>query len=378
MNHGLIIYGGESVEHEISIISALQAYKNYQDDKYSFELVYLSKDKNFYVGEKLKELKNYQNLSKLIKSCHKITFKKNKINNYYQIGLKKHYFDFVWLIVHGQNCEDGSLYSYFNMKNIICIAQDQYVGALCQDKLMSKQYLKSFQVKQIPFTYAFLHEYNESSSNILNRIEKIGFPVIIKPSHLGSSIGIQVAKNYEELIDAMELCFKFDQVIIIEKYLENKQEFNISLLGANNDYKVSLIEEVTNKNILTYDDKYKSNNSKGMASLSRIVPAKIEKKLEQKIQNVALKIANVLNCSLLVRLDFIYDVNNKELYFNEINSIPGSLAFYLWENELSFTDLINSLIDLGLQLEYSKKYLITTYQENVFADKKFSSLKLSK
>ena len=176
----------------------------------------------------------------------------------------------------------------------------------------------------------------------------------------------------------MELCFKFDQVIIIEKYLENKQEFNISLLGANNDYKVSLIEEVTNKNILTYDDKYKSNNSKGMASLSRIVPAKIEKKLEQKIQNVALKIANVLNCSLLVRLDFIYDVNNKELYFNEINSIPGSLAFYLWENELSFTDLINSLIDLGLQLEYSKKYLITTYQENVFADKKFSSLKLSK
>lgn len=380
MNKVVIVYGGDSVEHEISIITALQAYHYYQGDKYIFELVYLAKDKHFYTGDKLKDIKNYQNMDTLLSSCQKITFHKNKNESYYRSTFKKTSFDYVWLIVHGLHCEDGTLYNYFQVKDILCIGLDQYQGSISQDKYLCKQYLKAFKIKQVPFTSVYYNEFLDNPQVILKKVKHLGFPVIVKPAKLGSSVGVCVIEDEDKLFEALENGFLYDQLLIVEKYLQNMREFNIAMLGDREKYSLSLIEEVSRHHALSYDDKYKnSDKTKGMAGLNRKIPADISADLERQIKDIAYKVGSALNTALLVRLDFLYDEENQEIYFNEINNIPGSLAFYLWEPlQISFSQLIENVMRIGIKNEYLKRSLLSQYKENILNGNQLKGIKIQK
>ncbi len=379
INIGLV-FGGCSVEHEISVITAIQAYHNYQGAKYKLIPIYLSKDQIFYTGEALTDLQEYKNLASLLKKCRKVDFYKHKNTTYMKMKTKKIALDAIWPVVHGNHCEDGSLYNYFHMLGFVCISMDHFQGAISQDKILCKQLMQANKIKQIDFFDIHLFQYNQNSDVVFEKAHKIGYPLIVKPARLGSSIGVCICYDDATLIDAIESAFQYDLKVIVEKFIENAKEYNISILGDASHYQVSEIEEVTKSTFLSYEDKYVHHSkSKGMAGLNRLIPANIDKKLRQNMVNTALKVVQILDACLCVRLDFLYDEETKCLYFNEINNIPGSLAFYLWEKtNLSFTDLIEKIIELGIKQEYYKSQLNLTYQCNIFNTSELNQICISK
>ena len=320
------------------------------------------------------------NRPSLLKKCHKIQFLKNQQGSYFKKNHKKIYIDAIWLVTHGNNCEDGSLYNYFNMLGLICIGLDHFQGSISQDKVICKQIMQANKVKQTKYFSIHYLQYNQNSDIVFQQAKKIGYPLIVKPAKLGSSVGITICFDDAQLIDAIEQVFQYDTKALIEEYIEDAKELNISLLGDLDFYQHSAIEEVTKCSFLSYEDKYQNHaKNKGMAGLNRIVPATISEELKQELIQVAKKVATLLESHLCVRLDFLYDEKKGILYFNEINNIPGSLAFYLWEKaNLSFSDLIDQILDIGIKHEFHKTELILTYPSNIFNSDDLNQIKVSK
>ena len=346
-----VMFGGDSVEHEVSIISANQALKALDLNKYDVIPIYISKKREFYFGEELFNLSNYKDLDALIKKLTKIVLVKE--DNKVKIEpSKKGLFsktlgeiDVVIPVVHGTNVEDGTLQGYLEMLNLPYSSSDVISSAVGQDKVVMKCVLQQANIKMVDWFWVYGFEIDDNKKEIKENAEKLGYPLIIKPASLGSSIGINFANNYNELIDAIEECRQFDNKVIIEKKLENFREVNCSVLGSIYKAKTGVLEEVNiGAGFLGFDEKYggskksTKSSSKGMASTSRQVPAKLSKSKEKEIKQIALKTFKQIGSSGVVRIDFLIDEKDI-VYVNEINNIPGSLAFYLWQPEgIDFRD----------------------------------------
>lgn len=367
-NNILLVYGGNSVEHEISIISALQIYNNYHG-KYHLILCYL-KNGYFYLSKNLNKLSFYQNLEKSLKKAHKVTFKANCL--YLKDHFKKIDFLATWLVVHGKNCEDGTLYSYFKTLNIDTIALETSSAIIGQNKYFAK---KLSEVKSVPYFIITTDDFNYNLDKILEKASKLTYPLIIKPIDLGSSVGIYSLNNSEDLIARLEELLHLTNSVIIEKKLEHFEELNIAAFKYKNEIILSKIEKVSHDKVLSYNDKY-VNSKKSMIGQKKELPAKISEKLTKEIKNMALKIYNNLQASYIVRMDFLYDNLNKVLYFNEINNIPGSLALYLFDIEKD--KLIDMYLDEGLHNCELQKQLIYTYKDNIFKHDFFNNVKTNK
>ena len=367
MNNIVVVFGGNSVEHEISIVSALQLKKKYKG-KYNLVLCYLKNGHFYYINDNA-TLKNFANDSyfkrvKFIANC-----------NYLYVNLKKIKFDGVMLLCHGMNCEDGTLYGYFKTLNINIISENIYSGVIGQDKVLSK---KLTSVSSLNYIEVDRNTLTNNMNKILDFVNKTSFPVIIKPCRLGSSIGVYTVFNNDDLIDKIDVLLNMCDNVIIEKLLDNFEEYNIALLRYSNSLLVSEIEKVGNNNVLTYQDKY-INNEKSMSGQSKQLPAKLTKKIKCEIIDNAITIYNDLKATGVVRIDFLYDKTNKKLYFNEINNIPGSLATYLFEkNNINANDLIDMLIDEGLNNALICSSYVTHYNKNILVESNLSNVKFSK
>ena len=364
------IYGGISTEHEISIISALQAINNMNIDKYDVVPIYLSKNGVFYTGKYLLNIDNYKDLSLIPKKCKEVSIiKKN-----YDFALLSVNFphkiltniDIFFPVVHGYNVEDGSIAGFLETIGAPYAESDLYASLIGQDKVIQKMVFKENEINVVPYTYFYENEYLDNEEEIISKINELSFPVIVKPARLGSSVGISIAVDEVSLKEAINEALKYDEKIIIEKVIENLKELNCSVLGDKDLYKPSLIEEVSAKeNILSYEDKYISGSkSKGMASASRKVPADISKKLTKEIENMSVRACKALNTSGIVRIDYLYDTKNEKVYLNEINIIPGSLSFYLWK-DTKYKDLLASIIELGIKKYKIKSKKQTSFETNV-------------
>lgn len=368
-----VIFGGESVEHEVSIISAVQAMNKMDIEKYDIVPIYISKDRVWYTGAILKEIETYQDMNLLKRYAKKIVLYENKGHFILQSkGLFKRKIDEIDIafpIVHGTNVEDGVLQGYLQTLGIPFVGGDVYASVVGQDKLFMKQIFESEKLPITPYTWFYDVEYNDENETVINKIEsKLKYPVIIKPAKLGSSVGINVAHNNAELIEGIEDAIKYDSKIIVEEVVENLKEVNISVLGNYENQQISAIEQVmSKKDFLTYEEKYIGNKknkgiknfakvpSKGMASASRIVPAPLDKKQQEEIEEIGIKAFKTLGSSGVCRIDFLIDEKANKIYINEINSIPGSLAFYLWEPiGKRYTELLDDMINVGIK-DYKKR-----------------------
>ena len=378
-----VIFGGESVEHEVSIISALQAMNKMDNEKYDIVPIYITKDRQWYTGEMLKEIEVYSDFS-LIKKYAKNVVLYEKNGRFYlqnKNGLKQvvKEIDMVLPIVHGTNVEDGVLQGYLQMIGIPFVGGDVYASSVGQDKVFMKEILEQEDLPICKYTWFYDTEYQEENSEILKSIKKLGYPVIVKPARLGSSVGIKTAENEEEVKEAIEEAIKYDNKIVVEHLVENLMEVNISVLGNYENHNVSAIEQVMpKKDFLTYEDKYigsskvkgklgvKYSSSKGMASASRIVPAKLEKGQKEEIEEVASKAFRALGSSGVVRIDFLIDKKTNKIYINEINNIPGSLSFYLWSpTGKEYTELLDDMINIGIR-DYKKRISKThSFETNI-------------
>ena len=341
MDRIVLICGGNSVEHEISLLTMRQVYNAINKEKYAVEAVYISKDNKFYL---IKNVKNLKKLSDYIKYPLKLIKEKN--TQYFNYKRNKIYFDYLFLLVHGKGMEDGTLASYLDFLDIPYISNNVYSSFIGMNKNLSKELAKSKNVKVMDSFLIDVNSYNYDE--IANKLKD--YPYIFKANTLGSSIGIVKVNNEYEIIDAINAIGIYDDMIIVEKCLEDFKEYNISLFKEDAGYVYSSIEEINYKKILSYEDKYSNN---GLENLKRIISPNLSKKLENLIISNSKKIYDKLNCDFLVRIDYLYDNLNNVLYFNEINMIPGSLSFYLYEDkDIMFDELIDKLIDIGKRNRY--------------------------
>ena len=252
---------------------------------------------------------------------------------------------------------------------------DVTAAAISQDKIIQKQVFASAGLPMADYVWFFDTEYQDDKDTIIKKIEKMKYPVIVKPATLGSSVGISKANNKEELEHAIEDAIVYDNKIVVEELIENLKEVNISILGNYEHMSCSVIEQVmTDNDLLTYEDKYiggsKKNpkSSKGMASASRKIPADISDKLKEEVESIAFKAFRELNSSGVVRIDFLIDDKKKKVYINEINSCPGSLSFYLWEPMgKDYSELLDDMINIAIKDYKRRTNKIHSFESNILS-----------
>lgn len=382
-----VIFGGETVEHEVSIISAIQAMENIDEDKYDIVPIYISKDRIWYTGNFLKDINVYKDMELLKRYAKEVTLTK-KDDEFVLMSVKSLFrkvvdtVDVVIPIVHGQNVEDGSLAGYLDTLGIPYAGPSVLGAALGQDKVVMKEVFAANNLPYVPYTWFYDVEYNTNTDKIKKQVKKLGYPVIVKPARLGSSIGIKVVDKEANLDEAVNDAINYDTKIIIEKVIPNLIEVNCSVLGNYEYAEASVLEEVTSKkSFLTYQEKYlggskgkmkfgtKGVGSKGMASAKRKVPADLSAKLTKEIQEDAKQAFRALNLSGVCRIDFLVDGKEKKAYINEPNTIPGSLSYYLWnESGKTYTTLLDDLITLAIRNHKASVRKTHSFDSNILSN----------
>lgn len=386
-----VLFGGKSVEHEVSVISGIQAIMNIDDKKYNIIPVYMTKNNEMYVGTEVDNIESYKNIEKLINKSIRVTFVNDKDDiKLIQYSTKKfgkkftQSVDIVFPVVHGTNVEDGTLQGYLKTIGVPFVGCDVLSSAVGMDKYITKLILKEHGIPVLDAKIYTMSDYTQINNIVSDVEENILYPVIIKPVNLGSSVGISIAKNKVELINSIDDAFLYSSKILIEKAICNLKEINCSVLGDEIEAIASECEEPMHTDeILSYKDKYvnnaKGSGSKGMASVSRKIPADISAETREEIRELAVKAFKALGCNGVSRIDFMIDKDSDKLYFNEINTIPGSLSFYLWEPiGIPYTELLDRMIKLAIKRKQAENNLLYTFDTNILDTASFNGSKGAK
>ena len=386
-----MLFGGKSVEHEVSVISGIQAYLSMDTDKYEVIPVYMTKKNEMYIGEEIGKMDSYKDIPKLLSGSRRVIMinedGKVKLTPFPLKKFGKNQdteIDVVFPVVHGTNVEDGALQGYLKTIGVPFVGCDVTASAIGMDKYIMKAVLKESQVPVLDALEFKLSDYAEMES-LLNRTEeKLGYPVIVKPVNLGSSVGITVAKTRAELAAAVDTAFQYATKVLVEHAITNLREINCAVLGDENEASASECEEpMHTRDILSYEDKYVSNakgsGSKGMASVARKIPAELSPERREEVRSLAVKAFQALGCNGVARIDFMIDEETDKLYFNEINTIPGSLAFYLWEPlGVPYKELLHRMIQLALKRTRIEEGLTFSFDTNILSQASLSGVKGAK
>lgn len=414
-----VMFGGKSVEHEISVISAIQAIHSIDEEKYDVIPIYITKNNEMYIGEFIDNIDYYKDIDNLLSMSIRV----NLINDGSKTLIVKYphklfakdvvdYIDVAFPIVHGTNVEDGTLQGYLSMLNLPYVGCDVVSSAVGMDKYVMKTVLKDNDIPVLDCIIATSFEYSEDPESIIEKVKnRFEFPLIVKPVNLGSSIGISKARDLDSLEEALDTAFSYTDRVIIEPAIENLREINCSVLGDRENAKASVCEEPLNaSDILSFEDKYIGNasgagakggakvgskgiapklagakaaggklGSQGMASASRRIPADIPIETEREIKEMAVKAFKVLGCNGVSRIDFMIDADTNKVWLNEINTIPGSLSFYLWEPAgLKYPELIDEMISLALKRQREQETITYSFDSNVLSGIKLGGKKTGK
>lgn len=377
-----VLFGGKSVEHEVSVISAVQAMASMNKEKYNIIPVYMTKQNEFWTGEKLFDINSFRDIPELLKECTACVFVRSE-GKVQLIRQKMKKFgsnlisdvDIAFPIVHGTNVEDGALQGYLHTLDIPYVGCDVLASAVGMDKFVMKILLKDagFPVLDCCRFSAFEIDRIEECADKVE--SKFGYPVIVKPINLGSSVGISKASDRDSLIKSMENAFEFSDRILVEPAVVNLKEINCSVVGDSESAEASVCEEpvqASDEDILSFEQKYigggKSGGSKGMATLKRKIPADITPEQDKFIRKTAVDAFRYLGCNGVTRIDFMIDMDSSTIYINEINTIPGSLAFYLWEPKgVKYAELLERMIQLALKRYRMGEKINYSFDTNILA-----------
>lgn len=373
-----VFFGGRSTEHEISVISASQAMHAINAEKYEVVPIYISKQGKWYTGKALLDIQNYRNIPELLAKVDEVYMEPSfgdynlykKKRNLFGSNVIKH-LDVIIPVLHGSNGEDGIFEGLLETIGIPYAGCNTLSSANGMDKITMKMILKSCGIPVVNFVWFSDKEWYTRRKEIINQIEKeIGYPVIVKPANLGSSVGIGRACNREELIDKIDGAEIYTTRIIVEDMVEDLQEINCSVLGDCDENQASVLEEpIKSGEILSYEDKYVggSKGAKGMQASQKRIPADLPEKETKRIQFLARETFRVLSCHGVSRVDMIIDRKTRDIYVNEINTIPGSLSFYLWEaTGISFEQLMDKLVELAIKRKREQGLKTVSYDHNIF------------
>ena len=344
-----VIFGGKSLEHEMSVITAIQAMDNIDTEKYEIIPIFITKDREWYTGGSLRFIDTYKDLDLLKRYTKRV----NLINKEGRYILQTNSFikrevcelHLAFPMMHGTSGEDGTIQGYLNLIGIPYVGSNIFSAAVSQDKSFVKQILKANDIPVINFVWFGERFYRNKKEELFKQIDELKYPLILKPATQGSSIGIESITRKEEIDSTIERSFNIDTKIIIEEKIEEFVEYNCSVLLTPNGNITSEIEEITtNKDIRTYGDKFVYEDT-DESSIKRTCPAKINDKLRKQIEFYSLSVFKLLNMRGTARVDFLYDKKNNKLYVNEVNCIPFCFAHHLWEERnISYKELLNIMM----------------------------------
>jgi D-alanine-D-alanine ligase len=362
-----IIFGGKSVEHEVSIITGLQVFENIDKSKYNPILIYIDKDGHWFHGEKLSDVKIYSGWDKNKKKFKQFfpsldqKDKKNKLNGLYSIIIA----------MHGNYGEDGKIQGMLDFMEIPYSSSGVVGSATGMDKIVMKKIFVGMGLPVLPYLWFYRDDWEKDKDDWIKKVHyTLDYPVFVKPANLGSSIGISMATNEIELVNAVEIAIRYDKRILIEKGIENAVEINSSAIGHYGEVKISAMEEpVRWEKFLSFTDKYIRSNTKsknGMSGMSRKIPPEINDEIKIHIEDYTKKIYRAMDCKGVVRIDYILTSQRDKVFVNEINMIPGSLSFYLWEHSgINFQNLIEMIIEESVRIHEDKKNNIVRYDSEI-------------
>lgn len=360
LNLGLV-FGSKSPEHDVSIVTAFQIRKYLDANKYNLYLIYLDQNNQAYLCPNLKIKEQRDLIKKTLKEKRIIhfvkggfLFKKNLLTRFNPL-------DTVLLSLHGTYGEDGRIQGLFEFLDIPYTGCNLVASSTGMDKVLTKRLFEKIGLKVAGYSWFYFNNYQNDCLGIIKIIEKkLKYPLFVKPANGGSSVGVSRCQTQTELKKAIETASQYDHKILVEEAVKNAIDINCAVLGDRESMKVSWCEQpMTDNSFLTFEDKYlKGGKNKGMAGLSRMIPAPIPEKKSKEIQNMAKKIFAEFDCSGVVRVDFLYQKKTGKVYPNEINTIPGSLAIYLFEpSGIEPYELIDKIIELAIKKSKTGKNL---------------------
>lgn len=396
-------FGGSSPEHEVSVITGLQAAAALEREDVRKLAVYVTKDGRWMIGDHLLEIENYRDMDALIDHATEVSIRPGPGQSMLLEPIDGGWFsrrpepvgiDLAFLAFHGGSGENGSVQGLCEAMGIPYTGSGVAASAMGMDKPTAKTICRLAGVPVTEATVIREDDWAGAEDEILDQCARYpGFPAVVKPTSLGSSIGINRVENREELEAAIEDALRYDWAVLVEECVPNLREINCSVLGDRSSHRISALEEpVAGAGFLSYDDKYRRSSGgvkggsgvkreamEGMASLDRIIPARVDESIEERIRTYSSKIFTALDCSGVVRIDYLLDDETGELYFNEINTIPGSLSFYLWDPVgVSFPDLVSMLIEIALQRHEQQNRRVRSYSVNLLEERSAAGLKGAK
>lgn len=369
-----VFFGGRSTEHEISIISANQAICAFNPDKYDIVPIYISKEGHWYTGRELLTLSNYRDIPSLLKKVQEV-YMRPVYGDFNLYSVKKPLFgsdivtrlDAAVPVLHGTNVEDGKFEGVLETIGIPYAGCSTLASANGMDKITMKLILRADGVPVVDYVWFTDQQWLTEREMLVTRIEgELGYPVIVKPADLGSSIGIGAAHDRDQLIEKIDNAARFSGRIIVEHMVTALREINCSVLGDADSYETSVLEEpIKADEILSYGDKYMGG---GMHAAKKRIPAELPADMADECRRLAGETFRILGCHGVSRVDLIIDDDKKKVYVNEINTIPGSLSYYLWEaGGLSFEQLMDRLVRLALKRRRDSESKTISFAQNIFA-----------
>lgn len=371
-----VFFGSRSPEHDVSIVTGQLIISELKKLGYSVIPVYISKTGKWFIGEELGSLKFFTqpNFEEQLKSVPQFyldleeSFGKKSLKQKGLLGKKIH-IDLAFPAFHGSYGEDGTIQGLFEMFNIPYVGCDVTASAITMDKILTKQICQASGIPTAEYVFHTKQEWIQDKTSVLSHVKKnLSWPVMIKPAHLGSSIGITKASTEKELEHGLEVGFHYDNKVLIERCIENLADLTCAVLG-NDELTPSVLQESTfGKEFFSYEDKYIADGGAqlGNATKNLKIPADLDEKTIKEIQQMALKTFKALGCSGISRVDFLYDRKAKKYYVSEVNPLPGTLYHHLWiASGLPIDKLITKLIALAEEKHAEKASIQHTFQNDL-------------
>lgn len=364
-----VIFGGRSLEHDLSVLTAIQAMDNIDKERYEVVPIYITKDLIFYSGGMLRYIDSYKDFRLIDRYATKVNLiNKNGKFILQTTGLIKRVYKEIHLafpMVHGKYTEDGSIVGYLETLGIPIVGSDIYSSSLCQDKVFTKEVLNGNDIPVVDYVYFSDSDYKLDKEDIFKKIEELSYPLIIKPARLGSGIGIEIVNRKEELESSIEKAMKNDERVLVEEYIADRREFNMAVLLSKGKLIGSVIEEIIKDEPCNYYDKYRKDNEDD--TFKRIFPADISKTLTEEIEKTSKKTYKVLALSGVARIDYVYDNKKKKLYVNEVNTIPNFFSHHLFDDKnIDYRELLGIMIKEAIDKIHKENDMVKDIEDNLF------------
>lgn len=371
-----VLFGGRSVEHDVSIVTGHQIMNAFPTERYEVVPVYISRDGRWFTGEALAKLDSFKDENLLsrddIRACllspdtrHHGLIVDPLAGRFRKSDVRR--IDVAFPALHGSHGEDGSVQGLFELADIPYVGCATLGSALTNDKIMTKQILRQARIPVLDDHWITRDQWLDDPDSVVEELlKRFAFPLFIKPATLGSSIGIGRADSETLLRASIDIAANFDRRILIEPALTDGIEINCSVIGYGDEVEASTLEQpMTWDEFLSYEDKY-LRGGEGMKSAERLVPAPIGPEFTERVKQTSIAAFKAVDGRGIARIDYLARPEASALYLNEINTMPGSLAFYLWrEDGYSPSDLVQKLARLALDAHVGKRRNIYEYETNL-------------